>query len=151
MSETREQMRGINVARHATRMSSSVSILILTIGLPPMIAPQLALADSAEYRMEDLGSLAGGSSVGRHMNEAGLVVGSSGIPHSNHEHAFGWAKKTGMRDLGALPGGGSYSGAFAINAGGDVVGESNTAKTVHAVIWKNQGEIVDLGALPGDN
>lgn len=109
-----------------------------------------AFAGSSSYTLVDLGSLPGGSSIGRHISEQGRVVGSSGVLHGNHEHAFVWAIDQGMRDLGALPGS-DYSAAFAVNSAGDIVGESNTDKAVRAVLWSAKGNVVELGALPGDN
>jgi probable HAF family extracellular repeat protein len=53
-----------------------------------------------------------------------------------------------MQDLGTL--GGGYSGAFGINARGQVVGYSFTAAgDVHAFLWEAGKGMQDLGTLGG--
>jgi probable HAF family extracellular repeat protein len=104
---------------------------------------------ATSYRVVELGALPGGSSIGRHMNHNGQVVGSSGVLHGNAQRAFIWTEGLGMRDLGTLPGG-NYSGAFAINETGEVVGDANTAHSVRAFLWSKSAGMSDLGALPGD-
>src|SRR5712671_5130123 len=54
------------------------------------------------------------------------------------------------RDLGTLLGD-SYSQAFAINASGQVVGESFNAQgtQVHGFLWNRSHRMQDLGELPG--
>jgi probable HAF family extracellular repeat protein len=53
-------------------------------------------------------------------------------------HAFAWTRGDGMTDLGTL--GGTYSSATAVNARGDVAGESSTLDPtqVHAVVWQRR-------------
>jgi len=56
----------------------------------------------------------------------------------------------GMQDLGTLTGHGS-STAFAINAGGEVVGFSTAASgSSHAFLWTAGGGMKDLGTLTGN-
>jgi probable HAF family extracellular repeat protein len=67
---------------------------------------------------------------------------SSGIPNF---HAFLWTKKTGIQDLGTLPGD-TYSEALGINEAGQIVGESFSASSARAFIWQN-GIMTDLNTL----
>jgi probable HAF family extracellular repeat protein len=107
----------------------------------------------------DLGNLGGeGGSAGNHacaLNNRGQVVGHSVLTNEYYGpfHAFLWTRKTGMQDLGTLPGDfGSL--ALGINDGGEVVGTSlNAAFTVEtAVIWeKGASPPVDLNSLVADN
>ncbi|HVT38752.1 MAG TPA: Ig-like domain-containing protein [Gemmatimonadaceae bacterium] len=68
------------------------------------------------------------------------------------QHAFLWTAADGLKDLGVLPGF-TRSDAWAINAGGQVVGNSSggegAAFQIHAVLWTPTGELQDLGTLPG--
>jgi uncharacterized membrane protein len=50
-------------------------------------------------------------------------------------HAFSWTQASGMVDLGGL--GGTFTFATAVNARGDVIGDSNTAgdAELHATLW----------------
>ena len=84
--------------------------------------------------MTDLGTLGGDWSNGGGLNDAGVVVGGSGIAGSATGHAFRWANG-GMNDLGTL--GGRSSFAFAINGSGQIVGQSLTAADqAHAFLWE---------------
>src|SRR5437763_6187083 len=98
-------------------------ISMLAIAIPAILCfREVCSAASAYYAVVDLGSLPGGSSIARYMNEQGQVVGTSGIVGSNDQHAFLWSSELGIHDLGALPAAAyNYSAAFAINAAGDVI------------------------------
>jgi probable HAF family extracellular repeat protein len=62
------------------------------------------------------------------------------------DHAFLWTRRTGMRDLGTLPGD-VASGGTAINDRGEVVGPSLDASgNPRAFLWKN-GVMTDLNTL----
>lgn len=80
--------------------------------------------------IKDLGTLTDGtfSNVGG-INASGVVVGSSGLDHDTLIYAYRWDKINGMQSMGALPyqgGAELYSFAYAINAGGVIVGETYT-------------------------
>jgi probable HAF family extracellular repeat protein len=92
--------------------------------------------------MVDLGTLGGNSSAAA-INDRGRVVGSSG------GHAFLWTVNRGMIDLGTL--GGSWSQAVAIDADGQVVGESTLPDSTapHTFSWTSRGGMIDLGTLGG--
>jgi probable HAF family extracellular repeat protein len=53
-------------------------------------------------------------------------------------HAFAWTRADGMTDLGTL--GGTFSRATAVNARGDIAGQSSTADPTqaHAVVWQRR-------------
>jgi probable HAF family extracellular repeat protein len=113
------------------------------------VAILLSVPASAQtYTVTDLGTLRHGSARVHAVNQLGQAVGGSGHPHGSDTHAFFWQKRGGMLDLGTLPGG-DYSAAFGINASGQVVGTSNTAKGMHAFTWSSRGGLRDLGARPG--
>jgi len=111
----------------------------------------------------DIGDLPGGQDVSEAhaINNYGQVVGWS--RNDFGDRAFLWKPNTpngsagDMVDLGDLPGGTTVSQGFGINAGGQVVGYSNTTDGDHAFLWKPNtsngltGTMVDLGSMPGSN
>lgn len=106
--------------------------------------------------MRDLGTLGGNgeATVAQDIANTGQIVGSSQTA-SAETHAFAWSSGS-MRDLGTL--GGNYSGAFAVNELGHIVGGSRipnapASNAGHAVLWRD-GQVVDLNEhvinLPAD-
>jgi len=117
-----------------------------------VIASEHAFIWTAATGMIDLGTLPGFvSSRAVAVSSAGHVAGSlSGIGDSL-THAFVRSPEASaeLRDLGGLPGGRS-SQAFGVNSAGQVVGYATTATGApHAVLWRPNGAIVDLGAPLG--
>ena len=99
----------------------------------------------------DLGNLGGdGGFGGNHacaINNQGQVVGHSDLTGDSTFHAYLWTKKTGMRDLGTLPGD-FASLAIGINDQGQVVGASlSPSFNPRAILWEN-GAMTDLNT-PG--
>jgi probable HAF family extracellular repeat protein len=113
-----------------------------------LIASALLYSQTAAaqaYTLTDLGTLRPGSARIHDINSLGQAVGASGYPHGSETHAFFWTRKTGMHDLGSLPGG-DYSVASAINDSGQVVGTSNAKDGMHAFLWTAAN---GLRRLPG--
>jgi len=93
------------------------------------------------------GDTVGGASG---INDRRQVIGVEGICSDPGRHGVLW--DDGMViDLGNL--GGPYTFPWAINAKGEIVGQSNvTGNTVtHAFAWTKDQGIQDLGLLPGDS
>ena len=80
----------------------------------------------AERGMRWLGTLGGGVDQPASINDRGVVVGTSQLTAGSvyPTTAFLWQSNAGMTDLGALIGDRAGSGAFDINARGQVVGTS---------------------------
>jgi len=106
----------------------------------PAVPPSQRSANSAlasdGYMAIDLGVVSvhvsePAASIAHDINASGTVVGES-TDNDLRTSAFVWSKETGMRSLGRLSPGHSYSIANAINDAGWVVGES----TNHAALWK---------------
>ena len=95
----------------------------------------------------DLGTLSGGHvSAASDINDAGQICGWSDAQKLGPARAFLWHNGV-MKDLGVI--GGASSIAEAVNAAGEVAGESTvTEGVVHAFKWSN-GVMHDLGALGG--
>jgi probable HAF family extracellular repeat protein len=83
------------------------------------------------------------------INQLGQVVGFSDLPGDGPDapnfHAFFWSRKTGIADLGTLPGD-SISLAYAINERGQIVGQSIGGGGSRAFIYED-GAMQDLNAL----
>src|SRR5579863_766036 len=74
------------------------------------------------------------------------VVGSSDLTGDTTFHAFLWTRKTGMQDLGTLPGD-VASNSISINDAGSVVGVSLDAKfNPRAFLWQ-KGKMTDLNTM----
>jgi probable HAF family extracellular repeat protein len=94
----------------------------------------------------DLASLGGTYSVANGINNQGKVFGISYLSDDLIGHAFLWQKKTGMMDLGTLPGD-FFSYALGIDNKGRVVGTScDESGNCRAFLWQN-GVMTDLNTL----
>ena len=119
--------------------------------LPVLLSMQFGLtlipsALAVEYRITDLGTLGGEYSGAADINNAGQVVGYAGIS-SGSQHACRWDPDGTAVDLNSAVGGIGY--AFAINESGQAVGQALYQARYRAVLWEANGDIRDLGTLPG--
>jgi probable HAF family extracellular repeat protein len=100
---------------------------------------------------KDLGTLGRVFTVPSDINNTGTVVGLSERADFAI-HAFRWTDRTGIVDLGTLPGHG-FSEAFAVMDDGRIFGSSASGalETITAVMWTAAGEIhpLDIPLLPG--
>jgi|HubBroStandDraft_4_1064222.scaffolds.fasta_scaffold95135_1 probable HAF family extracellular repeat protein len=100
--------------------------------------------------VQDLGTLgeSGNDSAAFGINTAGQVVGQANSSATGSDQAFLWTNAAGMIDLGNLGGPGSV--ANAINASGQVAGQSDLANGFTAgFLWTPGGEMQNIGTLPG--
>jgi probable HAF family extracellular repeat protein len=134
---------------------------------PPFAAAQHAVLWDADGSVHDLGNLGGTlnpdvlglGNVAFAINDQGQVTGCSpvapspGSSVSTAFHAFFWTQKTGMQDLGTLPGD-VVSCGLDMNGLGVVVGASLDAPpptgNPSAVIWQN-GAITNLNDVVAAN
>jgi probable HAF family extracellular repeat protein len=99
-------------------------------------------------KVTDLGNLGGktgqaGGNIAYDINDQGQVVGNSDLRGDKTFHAFLWTRKTGMQDLGTLPGD-VASFSISINDAGSAVGGSLDAKfNPRAFLWE-KGVMTDL-------
>jgi probable HAF family extracellular repeat protein len=110
-----------------------------------VLALASGFASATTYRLTDLGTLGGSSSIGFAVNASGQVTGYSSIADDAEFHAFLWNGAT-MLDLGTL--GGESSQGAAINASGQVTGQASTAieGEGHAFLWDGNA-LQDLNDL----
>jgi probable HAF family extracellular repeat protein len=102
--------------------------------------------------MRDLGGLDGPNSTAVAINERGQIVGfaEKGV-NPRIPHAVIWDPDTGIQDLGSLGESNWWSYARGINARGEIVGTSQSAKKgqARAVAWQPDGDIQSLATLGG--
>lgn len=124
--------------------------------IPPFSASAHAVLWDAGIPV-DLGNLGGTANLSQlaignaatAINDKGEVVGVSAISDTQGR-AFLWTRKTGIVNLGALPGD-TMSAALAINNEGEIVGNSLTLPpgqggTPRPFLWKG-GVMTDLNTL----
>lgn len=149
----------------------SIAVSLVLLAVPAQIAAQEKAQQHTRYRLIDLGTLGGPTSLFSNGNDGILNNRGTGVgwadtstadpyppfcfnPDCFVSHAF-QSQDGVLTDLGVLPGGAS-SNAVWITANGLIVGTSQNGQidplfsgfpAMHAVTWRN-GEITDLGALP---
>lgn len=127
----------------------------VSINAAGVVAGVSAMADDARHAfvyergaMTELGTLGGTISVGYAVNASGVVTGYSTL-RSGSYRAFLY-RNGHMTNLGSL-GGADYSSAAAVNAAGDVVGESAIPDSDrHEAFVYRGGTMIDLGTLGGE-
>jgi probable HAF family extracellular repeat protein len=84
----------------------------------------------------------------RAINDRGEVVGES---EGGQMIAYSWTRTGGMVNLGTN--GADHSYALDVNSHGLVVGgnELGYYETYHALVWRPDHSVIDLGTLPGDD
>jgi probable HAF family extracellular repeat protein len=104
-------------------------------------------------KMTDLGTLGGTCGLVTGQNDHGQVIGQSDLAGDLTFHPFVWAEGRGMQDLGTL--GGNTGVANWINDDGSIAGKADLPGTPpqnhDAVLWGEDGALIDLGTLPGDS
>lgn len=100
----------------------------------------------------DLGTFGGDFAIPNWINDAGEIAGVAST--QNEQAVFGFVWKNGiLTNLGTLAGD-CFSQAFAINSGGQVVGQSISCdgSVVRPVLWQG-GQIIDLNVFvpPGSD
>jgi probable HAF family extracellular repeat protein len=86
----------------------------------------------------------------RAVDSGGRVAGVFQVPTKPPQlHAFFWSKSGGVQDLGTL--GGDDSGAYGLNASGQVVGQANSVAQApdQAFLWTKSAGMIALGNLGG--
>ncbi|HEV2394547.1 MAG TPA: hypothetical protein VG146_19525 [Verrucomicrobiae bacterium] len=115
-----------------------------------------ARAATPLYSISDLGTLGGAQSSANAINNLGQIVGRADLANNNAVLAHAFVYSNGiMTDLSVLgtyntgQGTTSSSAAYGINNKGEIVGQSSTTNGVlHAFLF-SQGQMSDLGVLPG--
>src|SRR6266699_2871812 len=156
----------MNTKQHLIQFGLPLIISALTLPL------RTHAGEHPRYKLVDLGTFGGPSSsftqLAKIINSQGAVVGGADTanpdpfapncvsPSCFVQHAFKWQNGV-LSDLGTLPGG-SSSYVLWINNGGQTVGVSQNglvdpltgAPASIAVLWKSNGEIINLGTLGGN-
>ena len=96
--------------------------------------------------MHDLGTLGGPNSEAVWINDAGMIVGSADLPGDNLHDAVVW-RDGKITDLGTLHGDACSRGR-GLNARGQVVGGSSDCRNfLHAFVWEEGEQMMDLNEL----
>ncbi len=116
--------------------------------LAPLALAVCSSLHAAEYTVTDLGTLGGASSYAYDINDAGQVTGQS-IKADGATRAFIYAKPPAsntfvMTELPALPGAGSYSVGYGINALGHVAGQADAGGALYPFFYNGTTSV----ALP---
>jgi probable HAF family extracellular repeat protein len=148
---TRGSAYGVNEGGAAAgQVMSAGGTMAAVLWRPDGTLVELGAPDGADYR----GSYAYGlnDATQEHgVQVAGMSVRTEQVDGVSRQvtDAWVWTDGSGFRILPHLTGDGRATTAVAINDAGWVVGSSLTDGVRHAVRWSPDGEIEDLGVLPG--
>ncbi len=112
-----------------------------------LVLPSIASAQA--YTVTNIGTASTRPSP-RAVDDSGRVAGIFQVPTKPPQlHGFFWSKTGGVQDLGTL--GGDDSGAYGLNASGQVVGQANSVAQApdQATLWTNSAGMIALGNLGG--
>jgi probable HAF family extracellular repeat protein len=140
------------ILRQEPRGIILIAVVVLAALLPP------AAQSAGLYAITDLGTFGGGTSAANAINDLGQVVGSADLTNTSPTwtHAFLYSNGV-MTDLGVLStyvtGSGTYSMSMAlgINNSGRIVGKSYTSLGRYHAFFYDEGQMTDLGVLPGND
>jgi len=103
--------------------------------------------------MTDIGTLGGSVAVPKVITDSGVVLGYSDTATAGITHAFMWTSGGGMVDLGNL--GGTFSGAYGMDAAGDIIGDAydSSGNDRAFIILHGTSTMLDLNSLldPADS
>jgi probable HAF family extracellular repeat protein len=129
-----------------------VSGLCSNVSLPPNATPSgpHAVLWGKDGAVTNLGGLPGGvSNIAGSINNRGEVVGTSALSDGT-VHTWQWTRKTGMKDIGSLPGAvvTVTPCCGSLNDSGEAVGFSVDGATgnLSAFVWQ-RGVLTDLNSL----
>jgi len=104
---------------------------VIGIGLSAIVLVGLSAAAQTQYKVIDLGTLAGGAISNAYaVNDLTQIVGTSQVT-GGFNHGFLWMKPHGMKDLGTL--GDNFSSAQAVNDASEIVGQAATSQSTSDV------------------
>ncbi|MGA7928081.1 MAG: hypothetical protein WCA20_19085 [Candidatus Sulfotelmatobacter sp.] len=103
-----------------------------------------------ENGMRNIGSFGGTCTLAQDLNNRGQIVGYAFPAEQGNSRAFLWEGGS-FRELGGSLGGNS-TGAFVVNDAGQAAGFGylNGDTFFHATLWKQIGQITDLGTIGSD-
>jgi probable HAF family extracellular repeat protein len=129
------------------RESAMLRLLNRSIVLALFGAVFVATACHARiFRWTDLGTILGGGTIPKAINNKGQIVGDNYTPDATINHAFLWQDGV-MTDLGTL--GGDWADAADINDNGVIVGTSPTTTGVFGFEVAGGGSMTEISQLAG--
>jgi probable HAF family extracellular repeat protein len=126
-------------------------IIALLAAIAELAAAKHTLAETAAYTVLELSGVEDGAQVACAVNNFGDVVGRAGNSGIAETRATIWNHQN--RRAKKLPSlfGNEYSSARGINDTQEVVGASNTDRSIVPFIWTGSGGMQRVPTLPGDN